>query len=131
MGVRGPKPTATVVKLVTGNPGNRPLPKDEPQPRGSLGKRPAYLTGLFKGRATVLWNQKARDAWWLGNVDGDLLGIWCCLKAEFERDPESMNSSRITRLTAVGSELGFGPASRTRIEGHGISAPTTKDPYFD
>ena len=132
MGVRGPKPTATVVKLVTGNPGNRPLPKDEPQPKGSLGERPPYLTGLFKGRATVLWNLKSEDAWWLSKVDGDKLGLWCCLQAEFERGPEGMNSSRIAQLRALGSELGFDPASRTRLEGYGNSAPTgKKDPYFD
>ncbi len=132
MAVRGAKPKATILKLVTNKPGHKPLPKDEPRPTCPLGKRPTYLTGLFKGRATVLWNQKAADAWWLSKVDGDKLGIWCCLQAEFERAPESMNSARIGQLRALGSELGLDPASRTRMEGYGNSAPTgKKDPYFD
>ena len=33
MGLRGPKPQPTRLRLLRGNPGKRPLPKDEPQPR--------------------------------------------------------------------------------------------------
>ena len=131
MGVRGPKPTATVVKLVTGNPGNRPLPKDEPQPKSSLGKRPAYLTGLYKGRATALWNEVSALAWWLGDVDVYKLGVWCEMQAKYERRPESRTPAFTAQLRALGSELGFDPASRTRIKGDVKSAPPGKDKYFD
>lgn len=131
MGVRGPKPTATVVKLVTGNPGNRPLPKDEPLPKGSLGKRPAYLTGLYEGRATALWNEALRLAWWLVEVDGFKLGVWCEMQAKYEKRPESRTPAFVAQLRAAGSELGLDPASRTRIKGDGEYPKPTKDPYFD
>ncbi len=131
MGVRGPKPTATVVKLVTGNPGNRPLPKDEPQPKSSLGKRPAYLTGLYEGRATALWTETVRLAWWLGDVDAYKLGVWCEMQAKYEKRPESRTPAFCAQLRALGSELGFDPASRTRIKGDGKHPRPTKDPYFD
>ncbi len=134
MAARGTKPTATVLKLVTGKPGHRPLPKDEPQPKGPLGKRPRYL----KGRARALWDEVSRLAWWLGDVDRYKLGLWCELQAESEEDARSMIPSRIAQLRALGSELGFDPASRTRMEGLGgygkhPSKPTPpgKDPYFD
>lgn len=50
MGARGPQPTPTRVKKVTGNPGRRPLNEREVQPR-SLLRRPAHITG------------KAADEW--------------------------------------------------------------------
>src|SRR5215472_2885208 len=40
MAVRGRKPTATVIKLATGNPGRRPLPKHEPESAGRPVKPP-------------------------------------------------------------------------------------------
>lgn len=33
MGLRGPPPKPTAIKILEGNPGRRPLPIDEPQPR--------------------------------------------------------------------------------------------------
>jgi len=38
--VRGPKPTPTHLKLVTGNPGKRRLNQAEPKPEALTGKRP-------------------------------------------------------------------------------------------
>ena len=45
MSKRGPKPTPTKLKLLRGNPGKRPLPKNEPQPKRGLGDCPPHLTG--------------------------------------------------------------------------------------
>ena len=127
MAARGTKPTATVLKLVTGKPGHRPLPKDEPQPKGPLGKRPRYL----KGRARALWDEVSRLAWWLGDVDVYKLGVWCEMQAKYEKRPESRTPAFVGQLRALGSELGFDVAARTRMGGHGKTAPASKDPYFD
>ena len=43
MGIRGAKPTPTNIKLLTGNPGQRPLPKSEPKPRSRNPSPPAHL----------------------------------------------------------------------------------------
>ena len=46
MAGRKPKPTA--LKLVTGNPGKRPLNDHEPQPEAAIPEVPAHLSGEAK-----------------------------------------------------------------------------------
>ncbi len=83
----------------------------EPKAEGVIGERPRYI----KGVAAQLWGQVKDFAWWLSEVDGYKLGMWCALQAEFERAPKKMIASRITQLRAVGSELGIDPAARARL----------------
>ncbi|MGH7184886.1 MAG: hypothetical protein ACREIB_01235 [Pseudomonadota bacterium] len=111
MAIRGKKPTATVIKLVTGNPGNRALPKEgaEPTPQGPIEKPP------LKGKASDLWDRFIARAFWLTWADGPKALIWVHLQAEFERAPAKMQSARIGQLRALGSELGLDPSSRSRL----------------
>lgn len=51
MAIRGGKPTPTNIKLLTGNPGNRPLPKNEPKPRSRRPQPPKHL------------NEDAKEEW--------------------------------------------------------------------
>lgn len=128
MASRGRKPTAAVLKLVTGNPGKRAIPEDVPEAGGEP-VRPSYL----KGRAADLWDATLPLLWWLGEVDSHKLGLWCALQAEFERSPKKMVAGRIAQLRALGSELGMDPASRTRLGGKGNGKPEPKTPadkYF-
>ena len=128
MATRGRKPQATVVKLVTGNPGNRPIPEGEPLPDG----RPECPKSLT-GRARRYWEQYIDKAFWLTFADTQKAVMWCHLAAEFERDPERMIAARIGQLRALGSELGFDPASRARL-GSTDGSVKKKDPaaqYFD
>ena len=120
---------------MTNKPGHKPLPKDEPVPKGPLGKRPYHLK---KGRPTGLWNEVVKMAWWLGDVDRYKLGLWCELQAEAEEGVSNMVASRIAQLRALGSELGFDPSARTRMEGLGgygkhpnAPTPSGEDPYFE
>jgi hypothetical protein len=110
MATRGRKPTATVIKLARGNPGRRPLPRDEPRPQGDV-EKPDGLSG----RPSLLWDQFIERAFWLTWADGPKALIWCHLQAEFERKPGKMVASRIAQLRALGSELGLDPASRARL----------------
>jgi len=51
MGARpgaGPKATPTALKILRGNPGLRPLPKDEPKPKAGLPACPSWLTATAK-----------------------------------------------------------------------------------
>jgi phage terminase small subunit len=109
MATRGPKRTATIIKLARGNPGRRPLPQDEPTVTG----RPIKPPKLGK-RANQLWDEVAGFSW-LTAADGYKLHVWCELHAEFERGPSKMISARIAQLRAVGSELGLDPGSRARL----------------
>lgn len=110
MAIRGTRPTPTVVRLATGNPGKRPLPKDEPLPQGPLVK-----PQKIRGRAAALWDEVAGVATWLTSADGYKLHVWCELHAEFERSPRRMVAARIGQLRAAGSELGLDPTSRARL----------------
>ena len=115
-------------------PGHRPLPKDEPVTKGPLGSRPHYL----KGRATGLWNEVSRLAWWLGDVDRYKLGVWCELQTLVEKDLTAMTATLVVQWRVLGSELGLDAAARTRMEGlgsygHHPEPPIApgKSPYFD
>ena len=53
MARRGPKPKPTILKILEGNPGRRPLNTAEPKPPSGLPPCPAALTG----RSRELWDQ--------------------------------------------------------------------------
>ena len=126
MAFRGRKPTATVIRLVTGNPQKAPIPQGEPTPDG----RPE-LPPKLKGRALALWHQFIVPSFWLTSADGFKAYMWCALAAEFERSPAKMIAGRIAQLRALGSELGLDPASRTRLGGDGKQKkPDPADQFF-
>lgn len=110
MSVRGQKPKAAVLRLLTGNAGKRPLPPPDPVPSGSL-IRPAKLRGV-PGK---LWDTFIAQCFWLTWADGPKAVMWCHLQAEFDSGPRKMVAARIAQLRALGSELGFDSASRTRM----------------
>jgi phage terminase small subunit len=112
MAVRGQKPKPTRLKLVTGNPGKRPINAAEPKPAGKPVK-PAFV----KGKAAKLWAEYSRIGFWLTEADSHALAVWCALGAEIEKDVARMNSSRISQWRTLSSELGFLPASRSRLHG--------------
>lgn len=110
MAIRGRKPKATILRLVMGNAGKRPLPSSDPVPAGSV-VRPDKL----RGAVAKLWDENIARAWWLTWADSPKAFMWCHLQAEFQRGPKKMLSSRIAQLRALGSELGFDQAARTRM----------------
>jgi hypothetical protein len=112
MAVRGRKPTATVVKLVTARPIRGRDPAAEPTLDGCP-KPPARLTG----RPRRLWKQFIEPAWWLTRADGQKAFMWVHLASEFENAPAEMTAARIAQLRALGSELGLDPAARARLGG--------------
>ena len=59
MPTRGPKPRPTGLKVISGNPGKRPLNKAEPKPKSLLGDAPAHLS------------KDAVEEW--GRVSGELV----------------------------------------------------------
>src|SRR5215472_12923251 len=108
--IRGRKPKPTQLKLVTGNPGGRPMPKCEPDPGGKPIK-PRWL----KGRGVTLWNEVMGFAFWLTEADSYKLAAWCDRQAEFEKNREHWTAADRREHRSAGSELGLDPASRTRL----------------
>jgi len=133
MAISGRKPTPVVLKLIAGNPGRRPLPKQrsEPVPGGAI-ERPDKL----KGNPGKLWDRYIARCHWLTWADGPKALMWCHLQAEYEKAPGKMSASRIAQLRAVASEIGFDQAARTRMGitvNTGGKSKSTPDPahrYF-
>jgi phage terminase small subunit len=127
MGIRGAKPKPTHLKLVMGNPGDRPLPEGEPDPGGRPVK-PKWLTGK---RASALWDEVMGFAFWLTQADTYKLAAWCDRQAEFEvkKNRRAWTAADRREHRSLGSELGLDPASRARlghIGGKANSAPTAR-----
>jgi P27 family predicted phage terminase small subunit len=81
MGQRGPQPKPTQVKRLEGNPGQRKLNNEEPQPTGPL-VRPAILTGL----AATEWDRvvgSMPDGVYT-SADAGALTVYCTAWANFQ-----------------------------------------------
>lgn len=71
----GRKPIPTALKIVQGNPGKRPLPKNEPQP-----ERGATMPDWLSPDAAAQWPLVARhlaEAGILTAIDAPALGLYC------------------------------------------------------
>jgi hypothetical protein len=109
--MKGRKPRPRYLRLIDGNRGRRPLPRPDPLPAGSI-EKPAKLTKA----AAILWDRYVTRAVWLTWADSPKAAMWCELQSQFERRPSKMLASKIAQLRAVGSELGFDPATRARLD---------------
>jgi hypothetical protein len=129
MAIRGARPTATVVKLATGNPGGRKLPIDEPTPGGE----PVMPRWLRRQRSIALWDEVLGFAYWLTVADSYKLAMWCDRQADFERSRKKWTVSDRREHRTLGSELGFDPSSRTRMGSPNAKSKQQQDPaakYF-
>jgi P27 family predicted phage terminase small subunit len=74
--MRGRKPKPTSIKLVTGNPGHRPPPTDEPKPAARIPKCPSHLDAEAKRE----WRRMARELDDLGiltSIDKAIFAVYC------------------------------------------------------
>lgn len=133
--MRGRKPKPTVVKELEGNPGKRPLNKDEPKPAGELKAAPSW----FSADQKIIWKNSLKNApkGLLKPVDEAVLANYCVsydtyqkavqelatrgsvgldLKGERRVAPEIVVMTKMSTLIArYCSLLGFDPSSRSRI----------------
>lgn len=111
---RGQKPTPTGLKLVTGNPGKRPINETEPKPQGEVSK-PAFV----KAGAARLWTKYAPsliEQGVLTSWDVDMFGAWCVLMAEFQKNPQIFTAAQMSQMRALASGFGLLPAERSRLK---------------
>ena len=108
--MKGRKPKPTHLKVITGNPGRRPLNENAPQPTGRPIK-PAFV----RGRAAKIWAEYVERAFWLTEAESHILAAWCSLTAELEKDIDRMTASRISQWRTLAAELGLTPSSRVRL----------------
>ena len=131
---RPPKPSAE--KILSGNPGKRPLSADEPTPPPSDMVSPAYLDSDARAK----WIEMAAELRALGlltRVDEDALSFYCAqfsrwkkaeaivqLKGEvitteagnlIQNPYLSIANRALKEMGRIGAEFGLTPSSRTRL----------------
>src|SRR6185436_7103915 len=82
MSKRGPRPRPTVLKILNGNPGKRPLNENEPKPKGGLPECPEYLSD----KAQAAWSQFAAQLTAAGvatSLDATALELLCNSYAQY------------------------------------------------
>jgi hypothetical protein len=78
----------------------------------------------MRGKASMLWDTTITRAHWLTWSDSEKAWLWCYLAAEMEKSKGKTVAARIAQFRALGSELGFDPASRQRL---GVEANPARD----
>jgi P27 family predicted phage terminase small subunit len=146
--MRGRRPTATRLKVLTGNPGKRPLNEHEPEPEPAVPDCPPELGAVARRE----WERLAGELGKLRiltNLDRAALAAYCgayALWAEATEQIEKYGSMvkspsgypqqspylaianrQVELMMRIASEFGFTPVSRSRI-----SSPTPQEPsLFD
>lgn len=95
MGRRGPKNTPTVLKILRGNPGRRPLPKNEPKPDPISPKCPSWLDKDAKKE----WKRIVPELEKLGLItiiDGTALAGYCQGYSLFKQATEVIRDNGLT-----------------------------------
>ena len=136
MGTRGPIPKPTVIEIMEGRPGHRPVNWREPQPRAVAPRCPDYLDARAKKewRRLVPILQRMRV---LTEADGIALGNLCQTYSTMLKAQEKLNelgilykspsgyvmqspllnivSACVDTLNKLSREFGLTPASRSRL----------------
>jgi P27 family predicted phage terminase small subunit len=138
---------SSVVRLVTGNPGRRPLNKQQPQPKSSMPKCPSHLDA----EAKLEWRRVAPKLFELGlltEIDGEALAAYCSSWSIWVQAKEHLAEEGLTvvgprggvraspwiaiargaqrDLQSLAAEFGLTPLSRQRIH---VTPPEKPDPF--
>ena len=128
----GRKKKPTLLKLVTGNPGRRPINSSEPEPSPGEIVAPAWLDedGLRK------WSEVLPLCPWITPADADTLALYCdsyshyrkaqrlSIKTPLVKTQEgkliknpawTARNEAFQQMRSAGSELGLSPSARSGI----------------
>lgn len=111
MAIRGQRPKPTLLRIVGGNAGKRPVREE----RAIVADDPPEKPPGMDPEPGALWDLFVKRAHWLTWADTHKAAMWCLLQAEFYASDGQMVAARIGQLRALGSELGFDPVSRDRM----------------
>ena len=145
--MRGRRPKPTRLKVLTGNPGKRPLNKDEPKPEVVAPECPAELGPVARRE----WDRLVGELMSLRiltNLDRAALAAYCGAYAMWAEATESIQkygsmvksptgypvqspyvsiaNRQAEIMMRIASEFGFTPASRSRIS---TSSPDDEVPF--
>ena len=98
---RGRKPKPTKLKILAGNPGQRPLNHNEPKPDATMPKCPAWLSA----EAKAVWRQVGKELHRIGVltiVDANVLAAYCVAFATFKVASEQLDRDGLTYVSERG-----------------------------
>jgi P27 family predicted phage terminase small subunit len=146
--MRGRRPKPTRLKVLTGNPGKRPLNDSEPMPNVAIPECPVELGEIARRE----WNRLVGELAALGlltNLDRAALAAYCGAYALWADATEAIQkygamiksptgypvqspyvaiaNRQAEIMMRIASEFGFTPASRSRISSPSSSEPTLFD----
>ncbi len=146
--MRGRRPKPTRLKILTGNPGKRPLNADEPRPEVAVPECPVELGAIARGEWDRMVAQLA-PLRILTQLDRAALASYCGAYAMWAEATEAIQkygamvkspsgypvqspyvaiANRQTEIMMrIASEFGFTPASRSRISAPSQAEPTLFD----
>lgn len=103
MGGKGPPKKPTALKLISGNPGGKPLPKNEPKPEAIASLDvPADLQGAVARAAWERVAPKLRRMHVLSEADVDALLLYCRLCETFATADAQVRTEGVTLETPQG-----------------------------
>ena len=142
MGLRGPAPKPTAIRILEGNPSRRPLPTNEPKPPPAIPKPPVHLSTEARRewrRVTIELDRLSM----ITHVDRALLAVYCESWAtwqelrlwlrehkrtyktptgEWKTRPEANLLYRAERqIISMANHFGLSPAARSRLTAPGYN----------
>lgn len=114
---KGRKPKPNQLKVVAGNPGNRPINEQEPVYASGGMNAPEWLSGL----AVDVWERLASNLdanGLLTEASRDLLAVYCDLVADYREKREKgemPQMAQVSRMQSIAGEFGLTPSSASRI----------------
>lgn len=148
---KGRKPIPTVLKIIRGNPGRRPLPTNEPEVPAAIPDPPKHLVG--KGKKE--WNRIVpylHRAGLLTKIDGTALAAYCDCFATWGEASRKLKKeglmlqgeggpcinpywkisiAALDRMKQFLVEFGMTPSSRSRVKAaNKAEAPQEGEDYF-
>lgn len=145
-----PKPKPTALKLLSGNPGKRKLPENEPKPKVVAPRPPTSLSSESK----KVWRKLVKPLAAVGimtELDIMMLAALCDIEVRYQLAQDQISGSdQCTQMTPNGMEIqsvwigiankcldqkikiltefGMSPSSRTKIQ---VATPDELDPLED
>lgn len=101
------------LKLLDGNPGDKPIPAEPPAPTGE----PEKPRGL-RGRAAQLWDEKSVICIELGSLTRGAehqFAVWCKLAAKSETRFAKMSVAELTEMRRLADAFGLSAQGRARL----------------
>lgn len=121
---RPPKPTA--LKILSGNPGKRPIPQEREVEHGPAEKPRWIANDPNKPLASIVWDELAPGRVALGlltSVTQEEFAQLCVYIAEFRADPKGLDGPCRSDMRAKMNAFGMNPSALAKL---GIATPKVK-----